>query len=254
MKIGLIGAGNLMTNLGKALVAVKENEIVQVWSRTEKSAKALASDLNTSFTTDIENVLESDVYILAVKDSTLEPLIPPLTRLHPHALFLHTAGSMPMNVFKGFAQQYGVFYPMQTFSKNKEVNFKEIPVFIEANNEQALEVVKTLASTVSDCLYELTTEERKYLHLAAVFACNFTNHCYDLAAKILEPHGIPFSVMLPLIDETARKVHELSPHDAQTGPAVRYDVNVINRQMSLIDDENTRQIYKLLSKSIHDKL
>ena len=234
MKIGLIGAGNLMTNLGKALVAVKENEIVQVWSRTEKSAKALASDLNTSFTTDIENVLESDVYILAVN--------------------LHTAGSMPMNVFKGFAQQYGVFYPMQTFSKNKEVNFKEIPVFIEANNEQTLEVVKALASTVSDCLYELTTEQRKYLHLAAVFACNFTNHCYDLAAKILEPHGIPFSVMLPLIDETARKVHELSPHDAQTGPAVRYDVNVINRQMSLIDDENTRQIYKLLSQSIHDKL
>lgn len=254
MKIGLIGAGNLMTNLGNALVSVKDNEIVQVWSRTECSARTLASILKTSFTTDIDNVSEAGVYILAVKDSALESLIPVLTKHHPDALFLHTAGSMPIDVFKGYAKNYGVLYPMQTFSKNKEVNFKEIPVFVEANNEDSLQVVKRLAATVSDHLYELSTEQRKYLHLAAVFACNFTNHCYDLAAKVLEPHGIPFSVMLPLIDETARKVHELSPHDAQTGPAVRYDENVINRQMALIDDENTRQIYKLLSQSIHDKL
>ena len=243
-----------MTNLGKALASAKEREIVQVWSRTRESAQALAAVLCTPFTTDLNDVIEADVYILAVKDSALESLIPRLTRLHPHALFLHTAGSMPMDVFKGYAHHYGVFYPMQTFSKNKEVNFKEIPVFVEANNKNALEVVKKLAATVSDAVYELTTEQRKYLHLAAVFACNFTNHCYDLAARVLEPQGIPFSVMLPLIDETARKVHELSPHDAQTGPAVRYDENVINRQMAMIDDENTRQIYKLLSQSIHDKL
>lgn len=254
MRIGLIGAGNLMTNLGKALASAKEHEIVQVWSRTKESAQALAAVLCTPFTTDLDCVVEADVYILAVKDSALESLIPQLTRLHPDALFLHTAGSMPMDVFKGYAHHYGVFYPMQTFSKNKEVNFREIPVFVEANNENDLEVVKNLAATVSDAVYKLTTEQRKYLHLAAVFACNFTNHCYDLAARVLEPQGIPFSVMLPLIDETARKVHELSPHDAQTGPAVRYDENVINRQMAMIDDENTQQIYKLLSQSIHDKL
>lgn len=243
-----------MTNLGKALAAARKNEIVQVWSRSGQSAQALASVLGTSFTTDIDKVVEADAYILAVKDSALESLIPPLARQHPDALFLHTAGSMPMDVFKGYARHYGVLYPMQTFSKNKEVDFREIPVFIEANNENALLVIRSIASTVSDRLYELTTEQRKYLHLAAVFACNFANHCYALAARVLEPQGIPFSVMLPLIDETARKVHQLSPHDAQTGPAVRYDENVISRQMALIDDEKTRQVYKLLSQSIHDKL
>ena len=254
MKVALIGAGNLMTNLGKALKSAEDIEIVQVWSRTEASAQSLASILNTGYTNDVSSVLEADVYIIAVKDNALESLIPPLAAKHPNSVFFHTAGSMPMDVFESYAKHYGVFYPLQTFSKNKVVNFKEIPVFIEANDEKSSILLKLLAKSVSDHIFELSSERRKYLHLAAVFACNFTNHCYDLAAHILEPKGIPFSVMLPLIDETARKVHELSPHDAQTGPAVRYDENVMNRQIALLEDENTKQIYKILSQSIHDKL
>ena len=254
MKVTLVGAGNLMTNLAKALAVRNDICITQVWSRTEASATALAERLGVSSTTDLDNLAEADAYIIAVKDSALESLIPQITRQHPEAVFIHTAGSMPMEVFSGHARHYGVLYPMQTFSKDKEVDFSEIPVFVEANDEQASDVINQLAKAVSDNVYPLSTEKRRYLHLAAVFACNFANHCYHLAACVLEPQGIPFSVMLPLIDETARKVHQLSPHDAQTGPAVRYDRNVMERQMALIDDENIRQIYEILSKSIHDKL
>ena len=252
--VALIGAGNLMTHLGLALQAAEGVRIVQVWSRTEASAQTLADRLQTDYTTSLVDVKDANVYILAVKDSALESLIPSLTVLHPDSVFLHTAGSMPMEVFGGFANHYGVLYPMQTFSKNKEVNFREIPVFVEANDEHTLKVVRALASLVSDHLYELSSDRRRYLHLAAVFACNFANHCYDLADRVLSEQGIPFEVMLPLIDETARKVHELSPREAQTGPAVRYDENVIQRQMALIEDEKTRQLYQLLSQSIYDKL
>ena len=254
MNVTLIGAGNLMTNLAPALAAVDDVCIRQVWSRTEASAKALAEMLGVGFTTDLTAVADADVFIIAVKDSALETLVPVLTSRHPESVFLHTAGSMPMSLFEGFARHYGVLYPMQTFTKGKSVDFKEIPVFVEANDEKALDVVKRLSKGVSDNVYELSSDKRRYLHLAAVFACNFVNHCYHLSACVLEQQGIPFKVMLPLIDETARKVHQLHPHDAQTGPAVRYDQNVIERQMAMIDDEKTRQIYELLSKSIHDKL
>lgn len=254
MNVALIGAGNLMTNLGAALAAADDVSIRQVWSRTEASATALAEKLGVPSTTDLSAVADADVFIIAVKDSALETLVPILTSQHPEAVFLHTAGSMPMSLFEGFARHYGVLYPMQTFSKGKSVDFKEIPVFIEANDEKAFDVVNRLSKGVSDNVYELSSDKRRYLHLAAVFACNFVNHCYHLSACVLESQGIPFSVMLPLIDETARKVHQLSPHDAQTGPAVRYDENVIQHQMAMIDDEKVRQIYELLSKSIHDKL
>ena len=113
-------------------------------------------------------------------------------------------------------------------------------------------LLTTLAQSVTRRVYPLSTADRKYLHLSAVWACNFVNHCYDIAAGILAAHHLPFDVMLPLIDETARKVHSLSPHDAQTGPAVRYDENVIAAQSALMaDDPELQQLYELLSKSIH---
>ena len=253
MEVILIGAGNLATNLGKAM-KVAGLSVKQVYSRTRGSAMVLADLLETEATNDLAAVKDADVYVLSVKDDALESLIPALAKNRAQSVFLHTAGSMPMDVFAKDAEHYGVFYPMQTFSKGKEVNFREIPCFVESNDEYSKRIVHQLASMVSDKVSELSTEKRKYLHLAAVFACNFTNHCYDLAAQILEPQGIPFDVMLPLIDETARKVHMLSPHDAQTGPAVRYDEHVICAQMALLDDERTKKIYELLSHNIHDRL
>lgn len=272
MKIVLIGAGNLATHLGKALHAAG-HDMVQVFSRTMQSAETLASLLDAEPLTDIAQVRDdADVYIFSVKDSALVQLVAQLCRHEADGLgedgavnalrkakkgehervFLHTAGSMPMSVFKGMAQHYGVLYPMQTFSKQREVDFSIIPCFVEANDEFAQKQIEGLAREISGRVYQLSSEDRKYLHLSAVFACNFANHCYAISQELLEEHGIPFDVMLPLINETAAKVHEMKPKDAQTGPAVRYDENVIGKQSKLLENHpHFKKVYDSMSKSIH---
>ena len=272
MKIVLIGAGNLATHLGKALHAAG-HDMLQVFSRTMQSAETLASLLDAEPLTDIAQVRDdADVYIFSVKDSALLQLVAQLCRHEADGLgedgavnalrkakkgehervFLHTAGSMPMSVFKGMAQHYGVLYPMQTFSKQREVDFSIIPCFVEANDEFAQKQIEGMAREISGRVYQLSSEDRKYLHLSAVFACNFANHCYAISQELLEEHGIPFDVMLPLINETAAKVHEMKPKDAQTGPAVRYDENVIDKQSKLLENHpHFKKVYDSMSKSIH---
>lgn len=252
MKIVLIGAGNLATHLGKALHAAG-HDMVQVFSRTMQSAETLASLLDAEPLTDMAQVCDdADVYIFSVKDSALEQLVSRLCG-GEKKVFLHTAGSMPMSVFQGKALHYGVFYPMQTFSKQREVDFSIIPCFVEANDEFALKQIEGLAGQISHRVFQLSSEDRKYLHLSAVFACNFANHCYAASQKLLQQHGIPFDVMLPLIDETAAKVHGMTPKEAQTGPAVRYDENVIGKQIQLLENQPYFQkIYDCMSKSIHE--
>lgn len=252
MKIILIGAGNLATHLGKAIFAAG-HDVVQVYSRTMQSATALASEVGAQPVSDISAVrADADLYVVSVKDSALAELIPALCKGKEIKVFLHTAGSIPMDVFQGMALHYGVLYPMQTFSKQREVDFSQIPCFIEANDEHALQQIGDVAHQVSSRVYHLASEDRKYLHLSAVFACNFVNHCYALSQEILEEHGIPFDVMLPLIDETAAKVHELVPKEAQTGPAVRYDENVLRAQGALLkSNPQMKDIYDRMSMSIH---
>ena len=252
MKIVLIGAGNLATHLGKALHAAG-HDMVQVFSRTMQSAETLASLLDAEPLTDMAQVRDdADVYIFSVKDSALEQLISRLCG-GEKKVFLHTAGSMPMSVFGGKALHYGVLYPMQTFSKQREVDFSIIPCFIEANDEFAQKQIEGLAVQISHRVYQLSSEDRRYLHLSAVFACNFANHCYAVSQELLQQHGIPFDVMLPLIDETAAKVQGMTPKDAQTGPAVRYDENVIGKQIQLLENQPYFQkIYDCMSKSIHE--
>ena len=191
--------------------------------------------------------------MVAVKDAVLQELIPVLVKGREEALFVHTAGSMPMAVWQGLALRHGVFYPMQTFSKGRSVDFDSVSFFVEANNQIDTETLKSLAKTLSPKVYEATSEQRMYLHMAAVFACNFTNHMYALSAHMLKKHGLPFESMLPLIDETARKVHELQPLEAQTGPAVRRDVNVMNKHLEmLVEEPKIRNIYKIISDNIQD--
>lgn len=254
MNIVLIGAGNLATNLGKALHGTKHN-IIQVYSRTIESAQTLANDLGCHATDSIMDVsTEADVYIIAVKDSVMEDVIGKLCDNKTDKIYMHTAGSMPMSIFSGKAKNYGVLYPMQTFSKNKSVDFSTIPFFIEANNTFGMEKIKEIAESVSNNVRYLSSDSRKSLHLAAVFACNFVNHCYALSAEVLEREGLPFDIMLPLIDETASKVHSVHPINAQTGPAVRYDENVINKQLQMLDyNKLAQEIYKTMSISINEK-
>ncbi|MCD8318109.1 MAG: DUF2520 domain-containing protein [Paraprevotella sp.] len=253
MKVVWIGAGNLATQMGLALKEAG-HETCQVFSRTMASAGALAERLECPATDDIDAVMSgADVYIFSVKDSVLEELTVRIAPRTGHALCLHTGGSMPLDVFRGHASCYGVLYPMQTFSRTCPVDFREIPCFIEAGSEEAREQTERLAQSVSGRVMYMDSERRRYLHLAAVFACNFVNHCYALSAELLKEQDIPFDVMWPLIDETARKIHRLPPSEAQTGPAVRYDRNVIDRQCALLDGHPAvRHIYEMMSRSIHE--
>lgn len=248
----LIGAGNVATHLG-AVLSRSGYIIRQVYSRTEASASELATKLGCPYTTDISNIsADGELYIVSVKDSALDSILPLLVQTNPHALFVHTAGSVPMNIWQGLTERYGVLYPMQTFSKQRDIDFSSVSFFIEAHNPADLRELKELACNLGEKVYEATSEQRRYLHIAAVFACNFANHMYAIADHLLQAHGLPFEALLPLIDETTRKVHELSPVKAQTGPASRYDENVIHRHMDMLACEpQLADIYEILSKNIH---
>lgn len=255
MKVTLIGAGNLATQLGKSLKKTGVT-ISQVYSRTEESARTLGELLEVEWLTDIKALRdEADVYIFSVKDSALSELITEVCKGRGDKLFLHTAGSMPMSCFEGKALHYGVFYPMQTFSKAKDVYFENIPVFIEGDSAETEEVIRSLANKLSQRVIRLSSADRKYLHLAAVWACNFTNYCYTVASDILSEHDIPFDVMLPLINETTEKIQNISPKEAQTGPAVRGDKNVMSQQLELMSDRaDLKELYKMLSRGINPLL
>lgn len=252
-RIALIGAGNVATHLGKAWQQAGYT-VVQVYSRTEQSASELATCLCVPFVTSLDEVCtDADIYVVAVKDAVLQELIPALVKGREAALFVHTAGSMPMSVWQGVAPRHGVLYPMQTFSKARKVDFASVSFFVEANHQEDKEVLKELAGALSPKVYEATSAQRTYLHMAAVFACNFANHMYTLSAQLLEKNGLPFDAMLPLIDETARKVHGLHPHDAQTGPAIRGDENVMGKHLAMLADEpEIKEIYRIISNSIQE--
>ena len=252
MKIIFVGAGNLATHLATALYDAG-HDIVQVYSRTGISAKTLADKVDSIPVTEISNLRkDADACIMSVKDSALEHLIHEACTERKNMVFMHTAGSIPMSVFDGWADNYGVFYPMQSFSKKRELNFRNIPCFLEWNNDKVKTVIEQLAESVSDVKYNVNSEVRKQLHLAAVFASNFVNHCYEMSSELLEEHNLPFDVMLPLVDEIAAKVHEMKPRDAQTGPAIRYDKNVMKMHTDMLEDKPLmKEIYETMSKSIH---
>ena len=252
MKIVMIGSGNLATQLSLALKDAGQ-EIVHIFSRTATHAQTLAEQIGCPYTTSVDAILhDADVYIFSVKDDALSTLVPAVCGSRQQGLFLHTAGSMPMDLFKGHATQYGVLYPMQTFSKTRRVNFREIPCFIEASSAEALATIRQLSESISSHVVPCDSEKRKKMHLAAVLACNLTNHCYRLAERVLEAEQIDFRLFLPLIEETARKVTMMSPREAQTGPMVRNDQNVMEMQMSMLSDARTREIYRLMAESIHE--
>lgn len=254
MKVVIVGSGNVATHLSLAMASLEGIEICQVYSPTEAHAEILAERLNCDSVTDPTQIRkDADVYLFALKDQALETVI----RAVPanDGLWLHTSGSMPMQVFAGYTERYGVLYPLQTFSKSREISFQGIPLFIECHREEDKNCLEELARRLSGKVCELSSEKRRSLHLAAVFACNFTNHIYALAEEILAKEGLSRDYLFPLIDETAAKVHELPAQEAQTGPAIRYDENIINKHLGMLaDDPDVQTLYRLLSQSIHKKV
>ncbi len=250
MKIVFIGSGNLATNLAKALHDAGHH-ILQIYSYTEINAQKLARCVAATATHQLEALRDdADIYIFAVKDDVLQQIISQMP--HKKGVWLHTAGSIPMDIFSPFHDEYGVFYPIQTFSKERPVPFSSIPIFIEASHPKVKNRIERLARSISTQVQILSSDKRKYLHLAAVFACNFTNHLYALASEIVERENISFDALKPLIAETAAKIMDMAPQQAQTGPAVRMDENVMRKHLQLIRDDELKEIYLQLSKSIHN--
>ena len=191
----------------------------------------------------------ADVYIYAVRDAALAEVI---AKVHvpQRAIHVHTSGTIPLPVFGDDKPHCGILYPFQTLSKaNILEDFTTVPIFIESRGIDDIAAIYTLALSLSPHVYETTQAEREKLHVAGVFANNFTNCLYGIAKDVLKGTHIPFSALLPLIDETARKIHTLSPKDAQTGPAIRNDEEVMQHHLSLLNEQQ-REIYTLLSKVI----
>ena len=249
-RIVIVGAGNLATNLGEALRR-KCRKVEQVFSRTAESAAALAERLGCGYTTSLEDIVpDADLYVVSVKDGAVGEVVRKVAERAGKGIVVHTAGSIPMSVFGETQTRHGVFYPMQTFSKQKMVDFNELSIFVEASDEDTLVSIENFAHVLTDNVYRLNSEQRRYLHLAAVFACNFANHCFTLADDVLRSQGLPFSVMMPLIRETVDKLEVLAPRDAQTGPAARGDLNVIEAQRQLISNELSLRVYDTMTDGI----
>ena len=242
--IVIFGAGNLATHLFNAFLKAEKFKVIQVYNHKPESLEFFKNKTKT--TTNLTDVLPADIYLLALKDDVIQGLAQKV--IYKKALVLHTSGATPMSVFTNF-ERFGVFYPLQTFSKNKAVDFKNIPLCIEANNEADLQLLEQLAREVSEKVYRISSEQRKYLHVAAVFVSNFVNYLYTEGQVICERNQIPFEILHPLILETATKIIDLSPKEAQTGPAKRNDLAVINSHLELLNEEQKKN-YQILTGSI----
>lgn len=258
--IVLLGAGRVATHLVPALIEAG-HRIVQIYSRTIDAARNLASPFGVPYTDDMEAITtNASIYITCVADEALpsiaQRLVDRVNAAAPSSpLFLHTAGSVPMNLWhEAGAKHYGILYPLQTFSKERAVDMREVALFVEGSDEDALHTIELLGHSISNKVYRADSSERALLHISAVFACNFTNAMYGIADQLLKQGGIPFDVLLPLIDETAAKVHTLAPHEAQTGPAVRGDNEVMQHHLArLTNQPELQQLYAQISAIINNQ-
>lgn len=251
IKVSIIGSGNvaqhLIVALQNSIINGAELELVQVFAR-QKTTLSQLLDFN-KITDDWSTLAETDLYIIAVSDdaiATVSEQIP-----YKNKLVVHTSGAISLEILASNNRK-GVFYPLQTFTKNKAVDFKIIPICIESQNASDYQLLQKVAQAISDSVFAINSEQRKALHLAAVFANNFTNHLYKIGNDICIENNVPFEILKPLIQETAKKIVRLSPNEAQTGPAIRNDIETINAHLSFLSDENQKNIYKILTQSIQN--
>ncbi|HSH65888.1 MAG TPA: DUF2520 domain-containing protein [Bacteroidia bacterium] len=249
-KIVLLGAGNVATQLGKALVDAGYL-ITQVYSQTKRSSARLAKKLNAAPITSLKNLDQTaTLFIIAIKDDVIAPFAKQLKLTTQFVV--HTSGTVQADVLKDCSKNFGVFYPLQTFSKDKIVDFATTPICIEANTKSATETLTYFAKSISRNVQKINSEQRKIIHLAAVFACNFSNHMYTISASILKEHHLSFDILKPLIAETADKIKINPPDKMQTGPAIRKDYKTMETHLKLLKkNKELKKIYKLVSEHIN---
>ncbi|MFD2163929.1 Rossmann-like and DUF2520 domain-containing protein [Paradesertivirga mongoliensis] len=245
MRITLLGSGNVATHLGKAFKQAG-HEIVEIWSRTPANAKTLAIELSTRYCGEMSLLSpNAEIYIISVSDDSIREVSAKFP--FRDKILIHTAGTSELNI-PGLS---GVFYPVQTFSKQSPVDFSNIPIAVEGINPEVSGKLLELAGTISTKVSEISSQQRKTLHLAAVFACNFSNHLYAIADKILQSDGLEFEMIRPLIMETAKKIQTHSARSVQTGPAIRNDQITLRKHLEFLENNPAlRDLYERLSQSI----
>jgi predicted short-subunit dehydrogenase-like oxidoreductase (DUF2520 family) len=247
IKVTIVGSGNVAQHLIKAFAKMTEIELVQVVCRSKKEVQLLIAP--EKITDNFDQLRATDVVIIAVSDDAVAQVSSEITL--KNVLVVHTSGSIAMDDLDS-KNRKGVFYPLQTFSKTKEVNFSQIPIAIEAEKHEDLLLLEKVAKTISNHVQQIDSSQRKALHVAAVFVCNFVNHLYQIGNEICSQNQLPFDLLKPLIMETAGKIMTLPPKEAQTGPAKRKDTMVINKHLNFLKENNHKEIYKLLTQSIID--
>ena len=249
MEIVLLGSGNIATHLGKAFKMAGQN-ITQVWSRSADKAAELADSVGSTAVSELSSITpDADLYILAVNDDAIRSVAEQLPATS--GLIVHTSGTTSLDVLDGISDRTGVFYPIQTFSKSKAVDLRQVPISIEGRSEEITEALHSLASRLSEKVFEMNSVQRRTIHAAAVFACNFTNHMYVLAHELLKEQGLTFDLLRPLIAETAAKIQSADPATVQTGPAIRNDQSTIDKHLELLNGSpDLKDLYEKLSQSI----
>lgn len=246
IKISIIGSGNVASHLITAFSLSKEAEVVQVFARKKQSVGNLVAD--EKIISDLSELAKADLYIISVTDDAVFEVSEKLP--FTDRLVVHTSGTKPLAMLSD-KNRRGVFYPLQTFSKDKKVDFKVIPICLEAENKEDFELINKVARLVSDRVFEIDSEKRKALHVSAVFVSNFVNHLYGIGSEICRENDIPFDILKPLISEVADKINMLSPEEAQTGPAKRGDMQTIASHLAFLENDlEKRKIYELLTNAI----
>lgn len=245
LNVIFLGFGNVNNHLFKALHETRGVAVKQVFNRNY--IKMISPFENIPFTDDISKIEEADIYIIGIPDDAISVFSESLP--FQNKLVVHTSGGVSMETLSN-KNRRGIFYPLQTFSKERSVNFKNIPICIEAENSKDLELLRNLGETISQNVVKISSEKRAKLHLAAVFVNNFTNHLYQIGSEILKDEDLPFDLLKPLILETASKIENLSPEKAQTGPAKRNDVKTIEKHLHLLGESPYSELYKLFTDQL----
>lgn len=253
LRIVVIGSGGVASSLAPALDALDGVEVVQVYSPTLAHAEALASRLSAAVAVDDCAALsrDADMYLISVKDDAIAHLAEVVAPCRD-AVWAHTSGSVPMSVIGPLGCHTGVFYPLQTFSRERIVDVAQVPFFIEGSDAYTVDFLKNLARCLSPRVFDADGDTRRLMHVAAVFACNFTNHLWAISADLLGEHNIPFDVLRPLLEETLHKALSAHPAKGQTGPAQRGDMKVMDAHRKMLD-EHLAKLYTTLSQSIMNR-
>jgi predicted short-subunit dehydrogenase-like oxidoreductase (DUF2520 family) len=246
IKVVLLGAGNVAIHLATALIEARNVELKQRFSRSNKNNGFF--DPVIPFTDDLQNLEKADIYIIAINDDAIGGFSDQLS--HLKGLVLHTSGSVPIDAIHKNLRK-GVLYPVQTFSKERAIDFKKVPLAIETSDPGDFNLLKELAMKLSDHVHQVSSQRRERLHMTAVFANNFSNYMYLMAKEICHEHHLSFDILKPLIMETAQKIIDLDPYAAQTGPAKRNDRKVVEKHLSLLEGEQ-KEIYNIVSRAIRN--